>query len=222
MGHEAASDAACEAALVLDRLGIAWEASLASACATPERVAEFARSASERGAVAIVVLGGDPGLAAAVVASSLLPVVLCSGEARDGDLFPTFPRGFPVAVVPGGDPGQAAALAGQIAALLYPDVRRRLALLRGEVAEGVNEANRRLQRALGLAAGGGDAVGGYDAGAARRAARPAGRAAGPARRCEDGGQAPLQTLTAAAGGEAEALRGAAAAAPGGCEELMAW
>lgn len=157
-----------QVAAALARLGVASERLLACPRATPQRVADFAALAEERG-LRVLVAVGDAHLAAALAARTLLPVVAVAGA--DGPP-PAGPAGaYPVAAAAGSR--AAAVLAAQILALQHPAVRRRLARLRRRLAARLQAAHRRWVAGGRPAAGAGArdaAVRGGPAGA-RRAGR---------------------------------------------------
>jgi 5-(carboxyamino)imidazole ribonucleotide mutase len=76
MGSQSDWETMQHAAGALDRLGIAYETRIASAHRTPERLAEYARSARARGLKAIIAgAGGAAHLAGVTAALTPLPVL---------------------------------------------------------------------------------------------------------------------------------------------------
>jgi phosphoribosylaminoimidazole carboxylase PurE protein len=134
-----------ETARVLDRLGIGHEMLAVSAHRTPEKVAEYARSARGRGLrVLIAGAGMSAALPGAVAALTTLPVI---GVPIDGSSLggidsllsiAQMPPGVPVAAVAIGKPGakNAAILAAQILALSDDAVAARLDALKADLASG--------------------------------------------------------------------------------------
>ena len=117
---------------VLDQYGIEHEVVVASAHRTPERVAEFAQTARDRGIeVVIAAAGGAAALPGAVAAMTTLPVIgipLTSSELKGVDSLYSIaqmPPGIPVACVAVGGWGarNAAHLAAQILAIKHDSVR---------------------------------------------------------------------------------------------------
>ncbi len=117
---------------VLDQYGIEHEVVVASAHRTPERVAEFAQTARDRGIeVIIAAAGGAAALPGAVAALTTLPVIgipLTSSELNGIDSLYSIaqmPPGIPVACVAVGGWGarNAAHLAAEILAIKHESVR---------------------------------------------------------------------------------------------------
>ena len=117
---------------VLDQYGLEHEMVVASAHRTPERVAEFAQTARDRGIeVIIAAAGGAAALPGAVAAMTTLPVIgipLTSSELNGVDSLYSIaqmPPGIPVACVAVGGWGarNAAHLAAQILAIKHDSVR---------------------------------------------------------------------------------------------------
>jgi len=133
-----------EAAAVLRRLGVAYEAAVASAHRSPERVRRLALEAEVRGwRVIIAAAGGAAHLAGAVAAQTVLPVIGVPLQATPlgglDALLSTvqMPPGVPVATVAIGAWGMrnAALLAAQILAVADEDLRRRLSQEKARLAE---------------------------------------------------------------------------------------
>jgi len=83
MGSQSDWETMQHAARALDRLGIAYETRIASAHRTPERHAEYARSAKARGLKAIIAgAGGAAHLAGVTAALTPLPVLGVPIESR--------------------------------------------------------------------------------------------------------------------------------------------
>lgn len=119
---------------VLGALGIAHEVHVLSAHRTPDRVAEFARTARERGFGAIICGAGKAAhLAGAVAAHTTLPVIgvpIAAGGLGGLDaLLSTvqMPTGVPVACVAVDGAANAAYLAAGILAVTDPDIGDALA-----------------------------------------------------------------------------------------------
>jgi phosphoribosylaminoimidazole carboxylase PurE protein len=127
----------------LERLGIPYEINVMSAHRTPELVDEYARSAEDRGLVAIICGAGRAAhLAGAVAARTVLPVIgvpVGADHLGGADaLYSTvqMPKGVPVATVGIDGAENAALLAVQILAVRDPEVRVKLHEFKKSLAEG--------------------------------------------------------------------------------------
>ena len=132
-----------QGAAILERLEIPHEVQVMSAHRTPDLVDEYARSAEERGLVAIICGAGRAAhLAGAVAARTVLPVIgVPVGVDQLGGadaLYSTvqMPRGVPVATVGIDGAVNAAVLAAQIIGVRDPDVRKKLQEFKESLAEG--------------------------------------------------------------------------------------
>lgn len=140
----------------LDELAIPYEVTVASAHRTPDTVAQYARTAHERGiAVIIALAGGAAHLAGVVAAYTHLPVigVPVKAWATDGldALLATvqMPSGVPVATVAIDGGANAALLAARILALHHRELVPRLIAYRERMAAQVAAAGDDLRRRLG-------------------------------------------------------------------------
>ena len=132
-----------KATAVLDELGIPFEMTVSSAHRNPDRTADYARTAAERG---LKVLIAGAGLAAALpgvlAAHTTLPVigVPCASGALNGVdalyAIVQMPPGVPVACVGIDNARNAAVLAGQILALTDDGIRGRVAAYKKKLSEG--------------------------------------------------------------------------------------
>ena len=127
----------------LERLGIPHEIHVMSAHRTPDLVDEYARTAEERGLVAIICGAGRAAhLAGAVAARTVLPVIgvpVGADHLGGADaLYSTvqMPRGVPVATVGIDNATNAALLAVQILAVRDDGVRKKLHEFKEGLAEG--------------------------------------------------------------------------------------
>lgn len=143
-----------EAAVALDELGIGYEINIMSAHRTPEDVAEYARSAAERGVKVLVAgAGGAAHLPGVVAAYTVLPVIgvpISSSTSSLGGLdallaIVQMPKGIPVATVAINGARNAGLLAAQIIGVADEDVRARLVEQRLKMAEGVRKRNKEAQ-----------------------------------------------------------------------------
>jgi len=149
MGSASDADTMRGAADVLDRYGIPYEMTVASAHRTPERTRTLARNAEKSGfSVVIAGAGAAAHLAGLVAAESILPVigVPLSGSALYGfdSLLSTvqMPAGVPVATVAIGKAGaqNAGHLAAQILSLSSPEIREKVLAHRKGLADSLEEA----------------------------------------------------------------------------------
>ncbi len=156
MGSDSDLEVLQEAARMLDELGVAYEATVASAHRTPERTRRWIHDAEKRGVrVFIAGAGGAAALPGFVASETALPVL--------GVPIPTvlngldsllsmvqMPKGLPVATLAIGKPGAANAglLAAQILAIGDPDLARRLAEHRAAMAREVEVRARKVEDAL--------------------------------------------------------------------------
>ena len=133
-----------DAVKTLEQLGIDYEVRVMSAHRTPERVAEYAQQARERGIqVLIAAAGGSAALGGTLAAWSTLPVIgipLASSELKGMDaLLATaqMPPGIPVACMAIGSWGarNAAFFAAQILGLQHPEIRQAYDDYRRELRE---------------------------------------------------------------------------------------
>ena len=140
MGSESDKEVMKLTSEVLNSLEIPCEVNIMSAHRTPDKVKEYASSASERGLKVLIAGAGLAAhLAGAVAAHTILPVIgvpLAAGPLNGMDsLLSTvqMPKGIPVATVAIGSHGarNAAYLAAQIIALENSEVAARLKELRG-------------------------------------------------------------------------------------------
>ncbi len=132
----------------LQRLGVAYEARIVSAHRTPDRLADYARTARDRGLRVIIAGAGGaahlPGMCAAWTALPVLGVPIENQTLRGLDSLLSIvqmPAGIPVGTLAVGRAGaaNAALLAAAILAISDPDIAERLDAVRAaqtaEVAE---------------------------------------------------------------------------------------
>ena len=131
---------------VLTRFGVPHECEVISAHRTPERMAEYASTAIDRGlAVIIAGAGGAAHLAGMTASYTVLPVIGVPVESQalrgmDSLLsIVQMPRGVPVATVAIGHSGavNAGLLAAQIVGIKRPDVQKKLTARRAAAAKEV-------------------------------------------------------------------------------------
>ena len=132
MGSKSDEAIVQETTRVLDSLGIEYEVNVMSAHRTPQKVADYARSAQSRGLeVLIAAAGGSAALPGVVASWTTLPVIgvpLASSELKGMDALlaiAQMPPGVPVACVSVGTWGarNAAYLAAAILSLKHAKVR---------------------------------------------------------------------------------------------------
>jgi phosphoribosylaminoimidazole carboxylase PurE protein len=129
-----------------------------SAHRSPDRTAEYARGAAQRGVRVIIAgAGGAAHLAGVIAAHTTLPVIgvpipSTSLNGLDSLLATVqMPAGIPVATVAIGKPGatNAGILAAQILGLSDEDIGQKLKDYKKKLASGVEEKSRKLKSSLG-------------------------------------------------------------------------
>ena len=155
MGSDSDLNVMAEAAAVLEKFDIAFEMTVASAHRSPQRAAEFAGTARDRGIKVIIAGAGHAAhLAGAMAAHTQLPVI---GVPIDSSAFQgldallstvQMPPGIPVATVAVGKPGakNAGILAAQIIALGDPVLAGKLTDYKLEMAKKVEEKAQQLEK----------------------------------------------------------------------------
>jgi phosphoribosylaminoimidazole carboxylase PurE protein len=158
MGSDSDLEIMREAAKALEDFGIAYEIDVTSAHRSPDRTAEFARKAADRGIRVIIAgAGGAAHLAGVIAAHTRLPVigVPIPSTALSGldSLLATvqMPAGIPVATVAIGKPGatNAGILAAQMLALASAGLAKKLDGHKEKLANSVEEKSRKLKMTLG-------------------------------------------------------------------------
>jgi phosphoribosylaminoimidazole carboxylase PurE protein len=158
MGSDSDLDIMREAAKSLDEFGIAYEIDVTSAHRSPDRTAEYAKKAAERGVRVIIAgAGGAAHLAGVIAAHTTLPVIgvpipSTSLNGMDSLLATVqMPAGIPVATVAIGKPGatNAGILAAQILGLSTAGIARKLEAHKEKLANSVDEKSRKLKITLG-------------------------------------------------------------------------
>ena len=155
MGSDSDLEIMREAEKRLDSFGIAYETRIMSAHRTPEKAAAYAATAEQRGLQVIICgAGAAAHLAGAIAANTILPVIgipIDSSGLKGLDaLLATvqMPAGIPVATMAIGKAGagNAGIFAAQIIARRDAEVSAKLAQFKKEMAAGVEERDRKLQR----------------------------------------------------------------------------
>jgi 5-(carboxyamino)imidazole ribonucleotide mutase len=143
-----------ECGKALDGFGIVYEIDVTSAHRSPDRTADYARKAADRGIRVIIAgAGGAAHLAGVIAAHTTLPVigVPISATSLNGmdSLLATvqMPAGIPVATVAIGKPGatNAGILAAQILGVADSAIAQKLHAHKEKLAKGVEEKSKKLQ-----------------------------------------------------------------------------
>jgi 5-(carboxyamino)imidazole ribonucleotide mutase len=146
MGSKSDWETMQRTAELLETLGVAYERRIVSAHRTPEWMAEYAKSASERGLEVIIAAAGGaahlPGMVAAHTVLPVLGVPIKSSVLNGIDSLLSIvqmPAGVPVGTLAIGNAGasNAALLAASILGNKYPEVRTRLEAWRRKQTESV-------------------------------------------------------------------------------------
>ena len=154
MGSDSDWEVMSEAAIMLERFGILFEARVSSAHRTPERTLRIVREAEKKGCKVIIAGAGAAAHLAGVVAGhTLLPVIgiplnATSLQGIDALLATVqMPAGIPVASMAIGKAGatNAALFALQILASNKPAIAQQLIDYRNKMAQGVESKDERLQ-----------------------------------------------------------------------------
>src|SRR6202051_2071702 len=157
MGSDSDLEIMREAGKSLEDFGIPYEIDVTSAHRSPDRTADYARKAADRGIRVIIAgAGGAAHLAGVIAAHTTLPVigVPISATSLNGldSLLATvqMPAGIPVATVAIGKPGatNAGILAAQILALSDAGVAKKLVGHKEKLARGVEEKSKKLQKQI--------------------------------------------------------------------------
>jgi phosphoribosylaminoimidazole carboxylase PurE protein len=154
MGSDNDFDIMVEAARALKEFGVSWEMTVTSAHRSPEKTANYVRSARDRGLkVLIAGAGAAAHLAGVVAAETTLPVVAVPIDAtalRGLDALLAMvqmPAGIPVATMAIGKAGarNAGLFAVQILSLSDTDLAGKLAAFKTSLAQGVEARDQALQ-----------------------------------------------------------------------------
>ena len=152
MGSDSDLPVMKEAATVLKEMGIPCEMDISSAHRLPDKTANYARTARERGLEVLIAGAGMAAhLAGVLAANTTLPVIgvpLKSGALNGADaLYSTvqMPSGIPVATVAIDGAKNAAYLACEILSIKYPEVARRLEDFRSKTRKSLEEKSKALK-----------------------------------------------------------------------------
>ena len=142
-----------KAAEVLKEMGIPYEMDISSAHRLPEKTAQYAKTARERGIEVLIAGAGMAAhLAGVLAAHTTLPVIgvpLKSGALEGVDaLYSTvqMPPGVPVATVGIDGAKNAAYLACEILSIKYPEIAKKLEDFRSRTRKSLEEKSGELKR----------------------------------------------------------------------------
>ncbi len=155
MGSDSDLEVMEKAAGVLKEMGVPYEMDISSAHRLPEKTAEYAKNARERGIEVIIAGAGMAAHLAGVAAShTTLPVIgvpLKSGALNGIDaLYSTvqMPPGIPVATVAIDGAKNAAYLACSILSIKHPEIADRLEAFREKTRKSLLEKSKELKKSL--------------------------------------------------------------------------
>jgi len=142
-----------KAAEVLKEMGVPYEMDISSAHRLPDKTAEYAKSARDRG-IEVVIAGAGMAahLAGVIAAHTTLPVIgvpLKSGALNGADaLYATvqMPTGIPVATVAIDGAKNAAYLACSILSIKYPEYAKKLATYRDRTKKDLEKKSAKLKQ----------------------------------------------------------------------------
>lgn len=153
MGSDSDLSVMVKAAEVLADLGVSYEMDISSAHRLPDKTAEYAKTARDRGIEVLIAGAGMAAhLAGVVAAHTTLPVIgipLKSGALSGVDaLYSTvqMPPGIPVATVAIDGAKNAAYLACSILSIKYPEIAVKLEQMREETRKNLEEKSRELKK----------------------------------------------------------------------------
>ncbi|HEX8948838.1 MAG TPA: 5-(carboxyamino)imidazole ribonucleotide mutase [Dissulfurispiraceae bacterium] len=142
-----------KAAEVLEEMGVPYELDISSAHRMPDKAADYAKSARDRGIEVLIAGAGMAAHLAGVIAShTTLPVIgvpLKSGALAGVDaLYSTvqMPPGIPVAAVAIDGARNAAYLACSILSIKHPELAKKLDAYREKMRKSLEEKSRKLKR----------------------------------------------------------------------------
>lgn len=151
MGSDSDFDIMKKAAETLEKFGIGYEMTVSSAHRSPERTANYAKKARNRGIKAIIVgAGRSAHLAGVIAAHTTLPVIgipISGGPLNGVDaLYSTvqMPSGVPVATMAIDGAKNAAIFAAEILAISDEQIKKKLDEYKDELAKGVEAKADRL------------------------------------------------------------------------------
>ena len=152
MGSDSDMPVMEKAAEVLKEMGVPYEMDISSAHRLPDKTAEYAKTARQRGIEVIIAGAGMAAhLAGVIAANTTLPVIgvpLKSGALNGVDaLYSTvqMPPGIPVATVAIDGAKNAAYLACSILSVKYPEIEERLEAFREKTRQSLVEKSSALK-----------------------------------------------------------------------------
>lgn len=154
MGSDSDLEIMREAGKALEGFGVGYEIDVTSAHRSPDRTADYARKAADRGIRVIIAgAGGAAHLAGVIAAHTTLPVIgvpipSTSLNGMDSLLSTVqMPAGIPVATVAIGKPGatNAGILAAQILGVADSAIAQKLHAHKEKLAKGVEEKSTKLK-----------------------------------------------------------------------------
>ena len=156
MGSDSDLPVMKKAFAVLDDFGVSYDAALASAHRTPEKLSRFVADEEKKGASVFIAGAGMAAALPGVVASLTTKPVVCiplSGAKLDGmDALLSIvqmPSGMPVATVAIDGAKNAALLAIQMGALSDEGLAAKYRTYREDMARAIYEKDEKLQKELG-------------------------------------------------------------------------
>jgi len=159
MGSDTDLPVMTETAQTLKKFAVPFEVEITSAHRSPARTSQYARTAIQRGLKVIIVgAGGASHLAGVIAAETTLPVIgvpmATTTLAGLDALLSTvqMPGGVPVACTAIGKPGaiNAAIFAAQIIATSDPELSKKLAEYKEQLAQSVAEKSEKVKREFQL------------------------------------------------------------------------
>ncbi|SDM59510.1 5-(carboxyamino)imidazole ribonucleotide mutase [Daejeonella rubra] len=153
MGSKSDLNIMQDAADILKELGVSFEMTVVSAHRTPERMFEYAKSASDRGLKVIIAGAGGaahlPGMVASITQLPVIGVPVKSSNSIDGwDSILSIlqmPNGIPVATVALNAAKNAGILAAQILGTSDTELSQRLLNYKEELKQKVEESAREME-----------------------------------------------------------------------------
>ncbi|MBA3015168.1 MAG: 5-(carboxyamino)imidazole ribonucleotide mutase [Proteobacteria bacterium] len=153
MGSDSDLPVMRKAGTVLDEMGVPFEMDISSAHRLPDKTAEYARTARERGLEVIIAGAGMAAhLAGVIAAHTTLPVIgvpLASGPMNGVDALHStvqMPPGIPVATVAIDGSKNAAYLACEILSIKYPEIARNLDTFREDTRKSLQKKSDELKK----------------------------------------------------------------------------
>jgi len=153
MGSDSDAEVMKQACAALDEAGVAYEMSVASAHRSPERTQQVITDAERDGAAVFIAGAGMaahlPGVVASFTTRPVIGVPLGGSALQGLDALLAIvqmPPGIPVATVAIGGARNAGVLAAQIIALGDAELAEKLRARRVEMADGVAERSKKVER----------------------------------------------------------------------------